>query len=650
MRRGRTSQGAPPVPDVETFRAFAHADRTPTLLLRADGVVIAANPAADTLLRPRPGEPLRAEVRAALEAFLADCFGARDARSADLVLPTPSGDLLHVRCDGAALGSDALILRLQHSPDGTGGGATIDDLQEQIRRREASEARLRAVIETAVDGVILSDAYGTVLVFNPACEKLFGYRAEEVVGQNVRMLMPPPFRDEHDGYLDHYRSTGEKRIIGIGREVVGQRKDGTTFPMDLSVGEARHGGERIFVGIIHDLTYRKRMEEQLIQAQKMEAVGQLSGGIAHDFNNLLTVIIGSAETLSDRLKARPDLRHHTGLIQRAGERGAELTARLLAFSRRQMLRPADIDCNALLRSMKTLLRRTLREDIELGIELDADLWTAVADPGQLESAVLNLALNAQDAMPHGGHLTIATANTPFDERYTDAHLEVKSGPYVMIAITDDGQGMPPEVLERVFEPFYTTKEVGKGSGLGLSMVYGFVKQSNGHVTIYSEPGLGTTVRLYLPALETRANTAAAADSEPASECAGTVPKGDATVLVVEDDSFVRAFAISSLESLGYRVLAAVDGPEALGLIQGDVPVDLLFTDVVMPGGMSGWELAARARRLRPGLKVLLTSGYAVETLASRGRGHPEMLLLNKPYRKSDLARRVHEALAAPPQP
>lgn len=638
------------------FRVVTRADPTPTLLVRPDGTVVAGNPSADRLLALAPGDRLAARDDAALDAFLRCCAASPDGTIADVTLPVRSGKPRSFRCAGALLGHPEqadrplLVLRLIDRPRGGPGlparGAKAAELRGEIMRRRQTEGLLKAVIDTAVDGMILIDGRGTILVFNPACERLFGYRADEVIGQNVKILMPPPYRDAHDGYIANYRRTGVKRIIGIGREVVGQRKDGSTFPMDLSVGETDQAGEPVFVGVIHDLTERKRIEEQLVQAQKMEAVGQLSGGIAHDFNNLLTVIIGSAETLHDCLKARPDLQHYADLIQRAGERGSELTRRLLAFSRRQMLRPANIDCNALLRSMQNLLRRTLREDIEIRTEFEPRLWTAIADPGQLESAMLNLALNAQDAMPDGGRLTIATANAPLDERYVDSHLEVKSGRYVMISVTDDGQGMPEEVREHVFEPFYTTKEVGKGSGLGLSMVYGFVKQSNGHVTIYSEPGLGTTVRLYLPATDTIAEPTA--EEEPFR--AMPAPSGHETVLVVEDDTFVRGFAISSLESLRYRVIPAKDGPEALAILQGGEHVDLLFTDVVMPGGMNGWELAARAQRLRPGLKVLLTSGYAVETLAARGRGHAEMLLLNKPYRKSELARRVREALAAPPPP
>ncbi len=583
-------------------------------------------------------------------------------------------------------------------------------------------SRLQAVVDTAVDGVILIDGQGSILLFNPACERLFGYRAEEVIGQNVKLLMPEPFRGEHDGYLGNYRRTGERKIIGIGREVVGRRRDGTTFPMDLSVGETTEDGRPIFVGIIHDLTSRKQSEqavrdvasrlravvetavdgvilidargsilmfnpacerlfgyrdgstfpmdlsvgeaalddgsifvgiihdlterkrtgELLVQAQKMEAVGQLSGGIAHDFNNLLTVIIGNAESLGERLQARPDLKRMADTVVSAGARGAELTQRLLAFSRRQMLVPTEIDCNRLVGMLRELFKRTLREDIEIRTELEPNLWRAFADAGQLESAILNLALNAQDAMPKGGSLAITTANVPLDERYRSAYPEVKTGRYVMVSVTDSGEGMPDEVRERAFEPFFTTKDVGRGSGLGLSMVYGFIKQSNGHVAIYSEPGLGTAVRLYLPAAASSEATTAPTLFKAEPDSRG----GPESVLVAEDDPFVRGYAVACLESLGYRVIEAVDGHDAMTRLASEARVDLLFTDVVMPGGISGLELADKARALKPGIKVLLTSGYALETLLSRGRLQGETVVLNKPYRKADLARRLREILDA----
>jgi PAS domain S-box-containing protein len=511
---------------------------------------------------------------------------------------------------------------------------------EQVLRETA--ARLKALVDTAVDGMMMIDRAGRVLLFNPACEKLFGYEADEVLGRNVSMLMPSPYREEHDGYIENFLRTGERKIIGIGREVTGQRKDGTTFPMDLSVGEAKQDGASIFVGIIHDLTDRKHTEAQLVQAQKMETVGQLSGGIAHDFNNLLTVVVGNAEVLSEALRARPDLQALADAIAQAGERGAELTQRLLAFGRRQTLQPSEIDCNALVKGMEKLLRRMLSETIVVKTALERGLWTAYADPGQLENAMLNLAINARDAMADGGTLTITTGNVPLDERYRDLHPEVNPGEYVMVAVTDDGTGMTKEVLNRVFEPFFTTKDVGKGSGLGLSMVYGFVKQSNGHVAIYSEPGLGTTVRIYLPAVATLGErTPSLVPAEAMS------PTGRETVLVAEDDPFVRSYAVSCLSSLGYRVVEAADGREALQKLGEGLEADILFTDVVMPGGINGWEVAERARRTRPGLKVLLTSGYALETLAERGRLPKGAVILNKPYRKAELAKRVREALSAP---
>lgn len=325
--------------------------------------------------------------------------------------------------------------------------------------REGAE-RLRVVVETAVDGVILIDARGHVLMFNPACERLFGYAADEVVGENVRMLMPAPYRSEHDNYISNYRETRVAKIIGVGREVSGLRKDGSSFPMDLSVGEAKQEGASIFVGIIHDLTSRKRTEEQLVQAQKMEMVGQLSGGIAHDFNNLLTVILGNAEALSIRLNSRNDLRQLADTIALAAERGAELTRGLLAFSRRQVLQPSVIDCNALVESMRMLLRRTLREDVDLNFTTSPTPVYALADAAQLESALLNLSLNAQDAMPNGGTITFATSDVQVDPTSFPRDA-VQAGRYVSISVTDNGAGMTREVEERAFEPFFTTKEVAR---------------------------------------------------------------------------------------------------------------------------------------------------------------------------------------------
>ncbi|HEX9213703.1 MAG TPA: PAS domain S-box protein [Bradyrhizobium sp.] len=506
----------------------------------------------------------------------------------------------------------------------------LGQVREAQRALRESMTRLTAVVETAVDGVILFDAQACILLFNPACERLFGYRADEVMNLDIGMLMSNEERPS---------STGHARRFATG-EATGLRKDGSTFPMNLSVGQAWQDGELIYVGIVHDLTRRKLTEQQLQQAQKMETVGQLSGGIAHDFNNLLTVIIGNAEFLSDQLKAHPDLRRFADDICLSGERGAELTQRLLAFSRRQLLQPRAIECRGLLESMHKLLKRTLRENIEIKTAFGPGSILAFADRAQLESAVLNLALNAQDAMPSGGHLILSTELTTIDEEYRALHPEVASGSYALISVTDDGEGMTPDVIEHAFEPFFTTKEVGKGSGLGLSMVYGFAKQSDGHVAIYSEQGLGTTVRIYLPRAGAGQSLADVVESEEAA------PRGYETILIAEDDPFVRSSAIRRVESLGYRVVAAINGKEALQRLRTDPSIDMLFTDIVMPGGMSGWELADQARRIRPALPVLFTSGYALETLVEQGRAEAQAVVLTKPYRKAELAQRLRDAFAA----
>ena len=507
----------------------------------------------------------------------------------------------------------------------------LQEVRDAQRALRASMARLTAVVETAVDGVILFDAQDRILLFNPACERLFGYRADEIMNRNVTILMPGEANAAPDSPTRHFATGGE---------AVGLRKDGSTFPMDVSVGEARQDGELIFVGIVHDLTSRKLTEQQLQQAQKMETVGQLSGGIAHDFNNLLTVIIGNAEHLGEQLRSRPDLRQFADEIRQSGERGAELTQRLLAFSRRQLLQPRVIDCRDLLESMHKLLKRTLRENIEIKTAFGPGAVRAFADRAQLESAVLNLALNAQDAMPASGHLTLSAELAAIDEDYRALHPEVMSGSYALISVTDDGEGMTPNIVEHAFEPFFTTKEVGKGSGLGLSMVYGFAKQSDGHVSIYSEQGLGTTVRIYLPRADAGQSVTDVAENEEAAL------RGHETILIAEDDPFVRLSVVRRVEALGYRVVAAVNGNEALQRLRADPGIDLLFTDIIMPGGISGWELADQARRLRPGLPVLFTSGYALETLVEQGRARAQAIVLTKPYRKAELAQRLRDAFAA----
>ena len=634
-------------PKAEWLRAVVETAVDGVILIDAQGSVLMFNPACEKLFQYTADEVIGQNVKVLMPALYRDShdgYLGNYHRTGERKIIGIGREVLGRRKDGSTFPMHISVGETKQDEGSSIFVGILHDLTERERVEgilRESAAQLRAVVDTAVDGVILIDADGRILKFNPACEKLFRYQADEVIGANVKMLMPEPYRSGHDGYIRNFVTTGEKKIIGIGREVIGRRKDGSTFPMDLSVGEAKQDGSSIFVGVIHDLTDRKRTEAQLIQAQKMEAVGQLSGGIAHDFNNLLTVIVGNAEHLSEQLSARQDLKRLAEDICNAGERGAELTQRLLAFGRKQLLRPVETECNKLLDSIHKLLRRTLREDVEVTTQLDPELRVAFADPSQLESAILNLALNAQDAMSSGGRMIISTANASLDNREHNIHPDVRDGAYVVIAVTDNGEGMPKAVLDRAFEPFFTTKEVGKGSGLGLSMVYGFAKQSNGHVSIYSEPGLGTTVRIYLPALTAKAKDAAA--QVPWE----VVPSGAETVLIVEDDPFVRSYAVMSLQTLGYHVIAAVDGREAMQQLQTGAHIDLLFTDIVMPGGVNGWELAGLARKTRPDLRVLLTSGYALETLAANGHLQEGSAILSKPYRKAELARRLREALSLP---
>jgi signal transduction histidine kinase/CheY-like chemotaxis protein len=389
--------------------------------------------------------------------------------------------------------------------------------------------------------------------------------------------------------------------------------------------------------LLHD---KNASELQLRQAQKMEAVGQLTGGIAHDLNNILTVITGTIEILTEGVADRPELAAIAKMIDEATARGADLTQRLLAFARKQPLQPREVDVNSLIIEASNLLRPTLGAQIEVHMVLAGDVSRALIDPSQLTNAILNLALNARDAMAGGGKLTIETGNVVLDESDAGTNGEVAAGNYVMVAVTDSGHGIPAGILNHVFEPFFTTKDVNKGSGLGLSMVYGFVKQSNGHIKIYSEQGHGTTVRIYLP----RAATAAETQVEMAST--SSIKGGHETILVVEDDYLVRAFVVSQIKSLGYVTLMAVNAAEALIAIDGPEQIDLLFTDMIMPGSMNGRELADAALRRRASLKILFTSGYSNEAIIHDGHLDAGVLLLAKPYRKSDLAHMIRAALAA----
>jgi PAS domain S-box-containing protein len=392
------------------------------------------------------------------------------------------------------------------------------------------------------------------------------------------------------------------------------------------------------VGSMMDITDSIEMDERLRQAQKLEAVGQLTGGVAHDFNNLLTVILGNAELLTEQLTDQQQLRMLAEMTATAAERGAELTNRLLAFSRRQPLDPQNVNINKLIQSMDSLLRRTLPESIDIETVYAGGLWLSEVDPGQLEGALLNLAINARDAMTEGGKLTIETGNAVLDQAYADAQDEVLPGQYVMVSVSDSGTGMTPDIVSRAFEPFFTTKQIGKGSGLGLSMVFGFAKQSGGHVKIYSEVNEGTTVKLYLP-------RAVSTDTDIFDgHLAPAVEGGTENILVVEDDPLVREHVTGQLQALGYQVHTACNADEARDILKLMSNIELLFTDIVMPGTMNGRQLADLAQAMRPGIKVLFTSGYTENAIVHHGRLDRGVHLLNKPYRRQELAAKVRKVL------
>ena len=469
------------------------------------------------------------------------------------------------------------------------------------------------------------------LAVNAAAVARYGYAEQEFLAMTVRDIRPAselPRVEEtlhgHDGgTFSGYRH---------------RRKDGTPIDVDIEAQPITFAGRSARLVLARDVTARRQLEEQLRQAQKMEAVGQLAGGIAHDFNNLLTAILGCTQLLLHATPPEDQRREDVEEIKNAGLRAAELTRQLLAFSRRQVLAPKVLDVNAVVANMDKMLRRLLGEDVALVTHLAADLGPVSADPGQLEQVLLNLAVNARDAMPHGGRLTIDTANVFLTEEYAERHHRLPPGPYVLLAVSDTGVGMDEMTQKHLFEPFFTTKEVGKGTGLGLATVYGIVKQSGGYIWVYSEPGHGTTLKVYLPRVP------GAAEPLPVAVASPELRRGTETVLLVEDAAPVRSLARKGLQGYGYQVLEAADGPAALELsARHPGEIDILVTDVVMPG-MSGRELAERLAPARPGMRVLYTSGYTDDAMVHQGVLRSGVAFLQKPFVPETLARKVREVL------
>jgi PAS domain S-box-containing protein len=496
----------------------------------------------------------------------------------------------------------------------------------------------RAIIDTALDAFVQLDEKGVICDWSPKAEEMFGWPRNEAIGQKLReIIVPKENLETHSERMAQFLEQSKNGSSGIRFDVPSLRRDGTEIATEISLTTIHRSDGYIINGFIRDVTESRAAEEQLRHAQKMEAIGQLTGGVAHDFNNMLTVITGTIDILADAVADKPQLAAIAKLISEAADRGAELTGHLLAFARKQPLQPRELDVNTLMRDSERLLRPTLGENVEIGLSLNVDVWPALVDPTQLTTALLNLAVNARDAMTGGGKLTLETNNVVLDQTYADANGDVQPGEYVLIAVSDTGGGIPEAIRKKIFEPFFTTKGVGKGTGLGLAMVYGFVKQSGGHIQVYSEQGYGTTFKIYLP----RAGAQAKHQADPETT---EIRGGSETIMIVEDDPMVLASVTAQFQTLGYRILSASNATEALALIDSGAKFDLLFTDVVMPGHMNGRELADVMAKRCPGLKVLFTSGYTQSAVIHHGRLVPGVLLLTKPYRKQDLARMLRRAL------
>ncbi|HSN92662.1 MAG TPA: ATP-binding protein [Anaeromyxobacteraceae bacterium] len=566
-------------------------------------------------------EPLGGRFRAAMAR-------ARTERTEELVeysLDTPSGShRFEARIVSLARGRVAIL---------------VTDVTDHWRTEEAlraSEERFRALTERATDVLVLLDAEGRVVHWSTGATEALGWTAEERLARPGMEIVHPDDAEAAGRTLE-----GLARSPGAVVPVVlrARHRDGSWRTLDAVSRSLLHvPAVRGIVVNARDVTHQRQLEQQVQASQRLESIGRLAGGVAHDFNNLLTVILSCAEALGHDLGEGHPSAEDVREIRGAGERARDLTRQLLAFARRQVIAPVVLDLNALLRDSEKLLRRVLGEDVDIAVELSPDLWPVRCDPAQIQQVILNLAVNARDAMPRGGKLTIETANLVLDETYAATHQGIVPGPHVLVAVSDSGEGMTPEARAHLFEPFFTTKPAGHGTGLGLATVYGIVRQSGGHVWVYSEPGRGTTFKVYFP--RTEPGLPAAAPAPRPVRSAG----GDETVLVVEDDPRVREVTVKALRGAGYRVLAAGDGREALAVAAAsEVPVDLLVTDVVMPE-LSGKQVAEELGARMPGLRVLFVSGYTQNTIVHHGVLDAGVEFLAKPFTPTALLARVREVL------
>ena len=622
----------------ERYRFVTEHITDAVFLLDTEGRLVFGNPQVTALTGYREDE-----LRERTMISLLDEEGAKQAQArieavmAGRDVP-PLFETRIIRKDGRSVWVEASIKRVVDNGRAVGRLGVARDIGERKRAEEAlrqSNQTLHALIDASPLAIIAVGVDGLVQMWNPAAERIFGWRADEAVGRPLPIVSADQ-RDE-----DHAHMAGAPFGVALtGVETRRLRKDGALIDVSLSFSALRDatGAVTGVMTIAADITQRRLLEEQLRQAQKLEAIGRLAGGVAHDFNNLLTVIGGRSHIMGWRLPPDHPLRHDIEIIEKTAERAAGLTRQLLAFSRKQVLAPRVLDINEVLGGMDRMLQRLIGEDVELVTLLGSDLGRIKVDPSQIEQVVLNLAVNARDAMPEGGRLTIETRSVDLGGDYVQNHAGVEPGPYVMLAVSDTGHGMDAAVQAQLFVPFFTTKEPGKGTGLGLATVYGIVTQSGGHIWVHSEVGQGSTFNIYLPRLNDPVDAIIGAPALAAA------PRGVETILLVEDDDAVRDLARETLESSGYRVLEAAHPEAALRIAETYAgSIDLLLTDVVMPG-MSGRVLADRLLPLRSGIKLLFMSGYTADAIVHHGVLDAGTAFLQKPFTPGALARRVREVL------
>jgi len=627
------------------YRGLLEAAPDGMVVVNQSGEIVLLNAQAEKQFGYRRDELLNQRVTNIIPKGFAERLIADGTRTAAEALAQQIGTGIELngrRKDGTEFPIEIMLSPLE-SPEGVLITAAIRDItvrKDAEKHLAQMEGKYRGLLEAAPDGMVVVNQSGEIVLLNAQAEKQFGYRRDELLGQKVTSIIPEGFAERL--IADALRPTAEAlaQQIGTGIELNGRSKEGTAFPIEIMLSPLESPEGILVTAAIRDISERKQLARQLHQSQKMEAVGQLTGGIAHDFNNLLGVIIGNLDLLDRLVADNPGAIKRVQTAQKAAARGAEITRRLLVFSSSEELKPSRVLLGESIQNMIELAGHGLGADIKITTLVDDSVPALFVDPAGLESALLNLVVNARDAMPNGGSIVVASHAQYLDESHPAVKAgDLKPGAYVCIAVTDSGQGMPRQTMERIFEPFFTTKPRNKGTGLGLAMVYGFVKQSGGTVRVYSEVGHGTTVSFYLPLVGSLFNAVPADVPKPLSAGLGC------TVLVVDDEEDLLEVATAYLDEMGFTALEAKDGASALEILAERRNIDLMVTDIVMPGGMNGVELVQRARALRPELKIIYSSGFPAEALAERSMSLVDGPLLHKPYQRSEFAAMVHTVLA-----